>query len=108
MKMVTYITISFLIAVVASADMSSADYYSLSMEDRKVYLLGVTDGLEIARVLTEQHRVRDIFMIADLTVENLLQSLSVVSLEPIITSRIVKAIRRIYGYSQTKDTHSGG
>ena len=99
MKMVAYITISFLIAVVASADMKSTDYYSLSMKDRTLYLEGVVAGLEVARVLTEQHRIRDIFMIADLSVEQLLISLGVDSIEPSILSRIVKTIRRIYGYS---------
>ena len=42
---VAYITISFLIAVVASADMKSADYYSLSIISAFARYLGKGVGV---------------------------------------------------------------
>tara|TARA_R100001082_G_C4283074_1_gene124762 strand:- start:231 stop:536 length:306 start_codon:yes stop_codon:yes gene_type:complete len=99
MMKATWITICFLIAVVASADMSSADFYDLDIETRKIYLQGVIEGIELSRVLCQQHRCSDIFMIASLTVAEVYEFLSVDTLEPVILSRIVKYIRRYYGYS---------
>ena len=96
MMKATWITICFLIAVVASADMSSADFYDLDIETRKIYLQGVIEGMQIVRILAEQHKP-DIVYRLDPVLEELRQGI-IMGIEPHMISRLVREIRKQYGY----------
>ena len=84
------------VSVVLTADMSSGEYYSLTLEERNLYLQGVIEGMQIVRILAEQHR-SDIVFRLDPVLEELRQGI-IVGIEPHMISRLVREIRKQYGY----------
>ena len=84
------------VSVVLTADMSSGEYYSLTLEERNLYLQGVIEGMQIVRILAEQHR-SDIVYRLDPVLEELRQGI-IMGIEPHMISRLVREIRKQYGY----------
>ena len=84
------------VSVVLTADMSSVEYYNLTLEERNLYLQGVIEGMQIVRILAEQHR-SDIVFRLDPVLEELRQGI-IVGIEPHMISRLVREIRKQYGY----------
>ena len=84
------------VSVVLTADMSSGEYYSLTLEERNLYLQGVIEGMQIVRILAEQHKP-DIVYRLDPVLEELRQGIIMV-IEPHMISRLVREIRKQYGY----------
>tara|TARA_R100000808_G_C2027033_1_gene72593 strand:+ start:94 stop:378 length:285 start_codon:yes stop_codon:yes gene_type:complete len=84
------------VSVVLTADMSSGEYYSLTLEERNLYLQGVIEGMQIVRILAEQHKP-DIVYRLDPVLEELRQGI-IVGIEPHMISRLVREIRKQYGY----------
>ena len=83
-------------SVVLTADMSSGEYYSLTLEERNLYLQGVIEGMQIVRILAEHHR-SDIVFRLDPVLEELRRGI-IVGIEPHLISRLVREIRKQYGY----------
>ena len=84
------------VSVVLTADMSSGEYYSLTLEERNLYLQGVLEGMQIVRILAEQHKP-DIVYRLDPVLEELRQGI-IMGIEPHMISRLVREIRKQYGY----------
>tara|TARA_Y100001951_G_C11129553_1_gene177448 strand:+ start:37 stop:321 length:285 start_codon:yes stop_codon:yes gene_type:complete len=84
------------VSVVLTADMSSGEYYSLTLEERNLYLQGVIEGMQIVRILAEQHKP-DIVYRLDPVLEELRQGI-IMGIEPHMISRLVREIRKQYGY----------
>jgi len=84
------------VSVVLTADMSSGEYYNLTLEERNLYLQGVIEGMQIVRILAEQHKP-DIVYRLDPVLEELRQGI-IVGIEPHMISRLVREIRKQYGY----------
>ena len=84
------------VSVVLTADMSSGEYYSLTLEERNLYLQGVIEGMQIVRILAEQHKP-DIVYRLDPVLEELRQGI-IMGIDPHMISRLVREIRKQYGY----------
>ena len=81
---------------VLTADLSSGEHYSLTLEERNLYLQGVIEGMQIVRILAEQHKP-DIVYRLDPVLEELRQGI-IMGIEPHMISRLVREIRKQYGY----------
>ena len=90
------VLVFLVVSVVLTADMSSVEYYNLTLEERNLYLQGVIEGMQIVRILAEQHR-SDIVFRLDPVLEELRQGI-IVGIEPHMISRLVREIRKQYGY----------
>jgi len=90
------IAVFLLVSVVLGADMGSQEYYNLSLEERDLYLQGVIEGIQIVRILAQQHRSDVVFRI-DPTLEQLRQGV-IMGIEPHMISKLIREIRKQYGY----------
>ena len=76
--------------------MGSQEYYNLSLEERDLYLQGVIEGIQIVRILAQQHRSDVVFRI-DPILEQLRQGV-IMGIEPHMISKLIREIRKQYGY----------